>query len=88
VIIDGRLADRVVLTWNITVPARFGLDARAPVMDLGLTWPEFRGRRLQPLVRRYVTQDVIARAGMRRVAPLKALRVGGLFFHKQVLPWE
>jgi len=111
VIIDGRVAHRVVLTWDITVPARFGLDAKAPVMDLGFTWPEFRGRRLQPLVRRYVTQDVIARglyhkvyggidyanvasqrgnarAGMRRVARLRGLRVGGLFFRKQVLPWE
>jgi RimJ/RimL family protein N-acetyltransferase len=111
VIIDGRVAHLVVLTWDITVPARFGFDPKAPVMDLGFTWPEFRGRRLQPLVRRYVTQDVIARglyhkvyggidrgniasqhgnarAGMRRVARLKALRVGGLFFDKQVLPWE
>lgn len=41
VIIDGRVAHRVVLTWDITVPARFGLDAKAPVMDLGFTWPEF-----------------------------------------------
>lgn len=61
VLMDGRVAHRVVLTWDITIPRRFGFDVNAPIMDLGFTWPEFRGRRLQPLVRRYVTQDVIDR---------------------------
>ncbi len=59
--IDGRLAHLVVLTWDIRLPAQFGFDPKAPVMDLGFTWPEFRGRRLQPTVRRYVTADVIRR---------------------------
>lgn len=108
VIIDGRVAHRVVLAWDITTPARFGFDANAPVVE-SLTWPEFRGKRLQPLVRRYVTQDVIerglchkvygtvaldnvasqrgiARAGIRRVARLKGLRIAGLIFRKEVLP--
>jgi RimJ/RimL family protein N-acetyltransferase len=59
--IDGRLAHIVVLAWDILLPSQFGFDPDAPVMDLGFTWPEFRGRRLQPMVRRYVTEDVIRR---------------------------
>jgi len=59
--IDGRLAHIVVLAWDILLPSLFGFDPQAPVMDRGFTWPEFRGRRLQPMVRRHVTEDVLRR---------------------------
>jgi hypothetical protein len=65
--IDGRLAHLMVLTRDVMLPARFGFDPNAPVIDLGFTWPEFRGRRLQPMVRRYVTEDVIRRGVYHKV---------------------
>jgi len=61
VFIEGKLAHIVSLTREILLPQQFGFDKNAPVMDDGMTMPEFRGTRLQPLVRRAVAADVIAR---------------------------
>lgn len=65
--LEGRVAHVAALAWDILLPSEFGFDPATPIITDGYTWPEFRGRRLQPLVRHYIVKDVLSRGLAKQV---------------------
>lgn len=107
--INGMLAHYCYLAYDVLLPVQYGFDAGVPVMADSFTMPEFRGRRLQPLVLRHIVGEVLERglgdkvyltiepdniasikgnerAGLRCLARLQGVRIGGVVFGKKVIP--
>lgn len=65
--VDGQLAHRCFLSWDVRHPAQFGFDPAAPLVIDAYTPPAFRGNRLHPMMRRHIIEDVFRRGLADRV---------------------